>query len=249
MGTCFYLIFVFGVLFSECMKGLYLYEDRCESVCPAKTYPGINVKERSACLPCHYTCLTCVGELDSQCTSCYDEAVAVASESHYQGDDFKKLELVNHTDDPGIFPLPKLKVTEDTLALDDDNAHWSYGKRDTDLLVNRDIRKKAVTKKILENYNKPRPLYYCYPARVVEEINSSAWYYRMTVLFFVNFILLVSFLLYYLYAKCCISKSSSYAHISDLRYKYSKMKNGDSNVIKPGSPAHNIIYVSTSEEE
>lgn len=234
------------------MRGLYLYEGRCEAVCPARTYPGINAKERAACQPCHYTCLTCVGESDDQCTSCFDEAVAIPSPSKHVEDN-KKLELVNVTEDPGIFPLPKPKVTDDTFTVDDDNVHLSYGKRSSHLLVNRGdnvvVRKKAVTKKILENYNKPRPLYYCYPARMMEEINSSNWYYRMTILFTINFILLSSFLLYYVYSKCCYNKKSrGYFNIQDLKYKYSKMKNGDSNVIK-GSAADNIIYVSTSEEE
>lgn len=209
----------------------------------------MNVKGRAGCMPCHYTCLTCAGEADNQCTSCFDEAIASpALESS------EKLEPVNQgisANATGFIVGPKSDVAIEDVALDDHEI-LSYGRRETFPLVRREgallLSKKAVTKKILEPYNKPRPLYYCYPAKMLNQAYSNAWYYRMSVLFILNLVVVLLIVLYFLYCKCYLRRRNSQADDSNLQYRYSKMRNGDAEDLRKTGAA-NIIYISSTEEE
>lgn len=58
----------------ECLKGLFLYEGRCEVACPERYFPSLDAKLQPVCSYCHYTCKTCSGPSDYQCISCYGDA-------------------------------------------------------------------------------------------------------------------------------------------------------------------------------
>lgn len=71
--------FVFGLfvcLFLQfrpvCADGAHLWRGRCLSECPASSYLPVN--ETSHCLACHYSCRTCVGSSDAECTGCHADA-------------------------------------------------------------------------------------------------------------------------------------------------------------------------------
>lgn len=59
---------------AECVKGLFLYEGRCEVACPDHYFPSLDAKLQPVCSYCHYTCKTCSGPSDYQCVSCYGDA-------------------------------------------------------------------------------------------------------------------------------------------------------------------------------
>lgn len=63
---------------AECGLNWYLYDGHCVSPCPIKTYSvsdGVN----SVCSRCHYTCETCSGPSEAECTSCQADATFVSS--------------------------------------------------------------------------------------------------------------------------------------------------------------------------
>ncbi|KAK0168883.1 hypothetical protein PV327_002645 [Microctonus hyperodae] len=64
----------------ECHEGWYLFENRCVSKCPQRTY-GDHDQNKNVCIWCHYTCLTCSGPTDMDCRSCYADAVTISSNS------------------------------------------------------------------------------------------------------------------------------------------------------------------------
>ncbi|KZC05583.1 hypothetical protein WN55_04523, partial [Dufourea novaeangliae] len=57
----------------QCKPNWYHLNGLCVYQCPAKTY-GVSDERKSACVPCHYSCLTCSGPSDTECTSCYEDA-------------------------------------------------------------------------------------------------------------------------------------------------------------------------------
>lgn len=238
------------IFVAECVDGLYLYGGLCEAICPPKTYPGTNSKEKAECLPCHYTCLTCTGETDGHCTSCHDEAVPIPSELKV-GNEAKLEKLSVETKqkvDEGIMTGWKSDVEIQDLTPSNENTHLSWGKRGVEFFfkqVKPPFSKKAVTKKILEPYNSPRLLYYCYSPRMLHQMKfSSSWYYKMSVLFALNLILLIVILSFLIWRKFCHKKSQGQGN--DLRYKYFKMNN--SNPIKAIN-GEKIIYLSSSSDE
>nr|CAG4646109.1 EOG090X02T5 [Macrothrix elegans] len=61
-----------------CKDGHYLWNGKCVQECPETTHDrnhtdaiGNNI---GVCVPCHYSCLTCQGPADSDCTSCYPDS-------------------------------------------------------------------------------------------------------------------------------------------------------------------------------
>lgn len=62
------------------MPNYQLYQRKCIERCPEKYYNSIldNIElddgRNQSCLPCHYTCKSCLGSLDSQCLNCYSDA-------------------------------------------------------------------------------------------------------------------------------------------------------------------------------
>lgn len=83
-------VFKYGldVLFAECVPGLALLHGGCVSRCPDTFYvesrgqPSLQPDSvRSdlniihyVCMPCHYSCQTCSGPMDDECSSCFDDA-------------------------------------------------------------------------------------------------------------------------------------------------------------------------------
>ncbi|KAK6631281.1 hypothetical protein RUM44_005807 [Polyplax serrata] len=228
----------------ECIPQLYLYGGRCEAICPPKTYPGINAKKKAACLPCHYTCLTCVGESDGHCTSCHGESTPVPSGLTDTGSSNFNNSDVDSQDD----------VKMEDLSLVDPEVHLSWGKR-SESSRQRQVHeeygnksmltKKAVTKKILEPYNSPRPLFYCYPTRVFDQIKASdSWYRRMTVIFAVNLVFLIAILIFLLWRGYCSRRRGKY-HGDAVIWRY--LKNDKSAAHRPNDG--NIIYLPSSSDE
>ena len=70
--------FFFHFLSSVCKNGVYLWQGRCLASCPIGSYaehPNLfNGIISEACIPCHYSCLSCAGSSDSQCSSCHADA-------------------------------------------------------------------------------------------------------------------------------------------------------------------------------
>lgn len=74
-------------MFSECSSDLVLHNDECIEKCPEKfynSYSDYQTKQGTAeeilkyfnqCIACHYTCKTCIGSSDYQCSSCLPDAV------------------------------------------------------------------------------------------------------------------------------------------------------------------------------
>ncbi|XP_071450401.1 furin-like protease kpc-1 [Hetaerina americana] len=58
----------------ECSGGLVLREGKCESPCPEQRFYA-----NPTCLPCHYSCKSCSGPNDYECTECFGDATP----SHY----------------------------------------------------------------------------------------------------------------------------------------------------------------------
>ncbi|XP_076750015.1 furin-like protease 1 isoform X1 [Xylocopa sonorina] len=57
----------------ECKLNWYYYEGNCVYECPAKTY-GVSDETKAVCSNCHYSCLTCSGPSNTECTSCHEDA-------------------------------------------------------------------------------------------------------------------------------------------------------------------------------
>lgn len=218
----------FFFLLTECIKDMFLVRGRCETKCPVRWYRSLNAAGRPICLPCHYTCLTCAGDGDDQCTSCYDEAVAVPSGSKV------------------TTPAPKPKIAseaEDMMKSDayikvEDlpvESHFGYGRR---------RMKRAVTKKILEPYDKPRTLYYCYPPRLLKEADSSRWYFRMSLLFGLNVVVLIGIAVYLAWMGLRRGKNRTLL----ARYRYTRMKNGETRSGREGA-GESVLYASSTDEE
>ncbi|XP_034948882.1 furin-like protease 1 [Chelonus insularis] len=53
-----------------CKSGWYFFEGRCLLECPSVTYPDHD-ESKNICIPCHYSCMTCAGPSDIDCTSCH----------------------------------------------------------------------------------------------------------------------------------------------------------------------------------
>lgn len=73
----------FSVL--ECIPNMLLHNGTCLSKCPHKFYDSRNDLNQNAeetnfpnsakCLECHYSCKTCTGSMDYQCTQCFPDAL------------------------------------------------------------------------------------------------------------------------------------------------------------------------------
>ncbi|XP_014244560.1 furin-like protease 1 isoform X2 [Cimex lectularius] len=59
----------------ECSKGWFLINGRCEQFCPFKTY-----KHGEHCESCHYSCKSCSGPNDYECTECFPDALLYTSD-------------------------------------------------------------------------------------------------------------------------------------------------------------------------
>lgn len=58
--------------FAECSNAFNLNNGVCVSICPPKNFYYLKMLK---CLPCHYTCMECIGPLDYQCTKCYSDSI------------------------------------------------------------------------------------------------------------------------------------------------------------------------------
>lgn len=74
------------LLFSECSTNLVLHNNECIDTCPEQYYNSYSdyqskqgtveeMKYVNQCIACHYTCKTCVGSSDYQCSSCFPDAL------------------------------------------------------------------------------------------------------------------------------------------------------------------------------
>ncbi|PSN43791.1 hypothetical protein C0J52_15496 [Blattella germanica] len=68
-------VLAINVVFEECVKGMFLYEGRCEAACPEKHFSTLNEESQAICSYCHYTCNACSGPNDYECISCYGDAL------------------------------------------------------------------------------------------------------------------------------------------------------------------------------
>ncbi|XP_028982510.1 furin-like protease 1 [Diachasma alloeum] len=60
-----------------CENGWYLHESKCLAECPRGTY-GARSQEKNVCAMCHYSCMTCYGPSDVECTSCHADSTLVS---------------------------------------------------------------------------------------------------------------------------------------------------------------------------
>ncbi|KAL2744317.1 hypothetical protein V1477_006859 [Vespula maculifrons] len=61
--------------FSECKSNWYQYEDKCWQECPIGSYAITEESTiRKVCGRCHYSCLTCSGATDGECTTCHSDS-------------------------------------------------------------------------------------------------------------------------------------------------------------------------------
>ncbi|XP_043503408.1 furin-like protease 1 isoform X3 [Polistes fuscatus] len=59
----------------ECKSNWYQYEDECWEKCPIGSYAIIEESStRKVCGSCHYSCLTCSGATDGECTTCHSDS-------------------------------------------------------------------------------------------------------------------------------------------------------------------------------
>ncbi|CAB4067375.1 FURIN [Lepeophtheirus salmonis] len=58
---------------SSCEEGFILHNGRCEKTCPQSYYAGVS-NMKPTCVPCYYSCKTCSGPNDYECTSCFGDA-------------------------------------------------------------------------------------------------------------------------------------------------------------------------------
>jgi len=76
--------FVFLV---DCPDGLLLYQETCLTACPLSfigtfresiNRKGVVVKSGpGVCLPCHYSCRSCTGDMAENCSSCFNDSTLV----------------------------------------------------------------------------------------------------------------------------------------------------------------------------
>lgn len=59
--------------FPECKLNWYYNNGICVYKCPTGTY-GISDETKAVCSSCHYSCLTCSGSSNTECTSCHEDA-------------------------------------------------------------------------------------------------------------------------------------------------------------------------------
>lgn len=59
--------------FSECKLNWYYHDGICVYKCPRGTY-GVSDESKAVCSSCHYSCLTCSGPSNTECTSCHEDA-------------------------------------------------------------------------------------------------------------------------------------------------------------------------------
>ncbi|XP_043598897.1 furin-like protease 1, isoforms 1/1-X/2 isoform X2 [Bombus pyrosoma] len=57
----------------ECKLNWYYNNGICVYKCPTGTY-GISDETKAVCSSCHYSCLTCSGSSNTECTSCHEDA-------------------------------------------------------------------------------------------------------------------------------------------------------------------------------
>ncbi|XP_043793748.1 furin-like protease 1 isoform X1 [Apis laboriosa] len=57
----------------ECKLNWYYYDGTCVYKCPRGTY-GVSDESKAVCSNCHYSCLTCSGPSNTECTSCHEDA-------------------------------------------------------------------------------------------------------------------------------------------------------------------------------
>jgi len=65
-----------------CEDGFYLLTGRCHEKCPDEGFFAGISGNTSACLPCYYSCKTCLGSNDYQCASCFQDA-QLNTEGHH----------------------------------------------------------------------------------------------------------------------------------------------------------------------
>nr|XP_050854498.1 furin-like protease 1 isoform X1 [Vespula vulgaris] len=59
----------------ECKSNWYQYEDKCWQECPIGSYAITEESTtRKVCGRCHYSCLTCSGATDGECTTCHSDS-------------------------------------------------------------------------------------------------------------------------------------------------------------------------------
>lgn len=63
--------------FPVCENGWYLHQSKCIAQCPWGTYIA-NSQEKNVCAMCHYSCMTCYGPSDADCTACHDDSSLVS---------------------------------------------------------------------------------------------------------------------------------------------------------------------------
>ena len=79
-NDCFFFpLFLFLISFlTVCVSGAYLFEGRCLTSCPDAIHAAngsvLAGEPIDVCLPCHYSCVSCTGASDSECTSCHADA-------------------------------------------------------------------------------------------------------------------------------------------------------------------------------
>ncbi|XP_016922804.2 furin-like protease 1 isoform X1 [Apis cerana] len=57
----------------ECKLNWYYHDGICVYKCPRGTY-GVSDESKAVCSSCHYSCLTCSGPSNTECTSCHEDA-------------------------------------------------------------------------------------------------------------------------------------------------------------------------------
>ncbi|OAD56175.1 hypothetical protein WN48_03749, partial [Eufriesea mexicana] len=57
----------------KCKQNWYYHGGVCVYDCPTGTY-GVSDETKAVCSGCHYSCLTCSGSSNTECTSCHEDA-------------------------------------------------------------------------------------------------------------------------------------------------------------------------------
>ncbi|CAG9759990.1 unnamed protein product [Ceutorhynchus assimilis] len=71
----------------ECFSGQTLYNGTCLKNCPEGYYDtenklDIQTEKSAACAKCHYSCKSCTGSMDYQCTECFPDALIYKASSN-----------------------------------------------------------------------------------------------------------------------------------------------------------------------
>lgn len=66
---------------TSCEPGYLVLVGHCVSACPPEGYYQGRANNSLHCLPCYYSCRTCTGPNDDQCTDCYGDAQMEVGES------------------------------------------------------------------------------------------------------------------------------------------------------------------------